>query len=164
MSRSTDDTPDTDRLADERSIVRCLMDYCRGIDRLDENLVTSVYHPDGTDDHGSFVGLGSDFARVVVKRLRAHAEATTHFIGNPIIDFTSDTTAEVEVQVLAWHRVRRDDGEWLEKFCGRYFDRFEKRDGSWKIAHRALTHDWNTLEKVNPAFPPGVFQPSPRNS
>jgi hypothetical protein len=135
-----------DRLADERAIVRCLMDYCRGIDRLDEALVASVYHPDGTDDHGSFVGLGSDFARVVVKRLRAHAEATTHFIGNPIIDFTTDTTAE-----------------WLEKFAGRYFDRFEKRDGAWKISHRALTRDWDTLEKVQPAFPPGVFQPSPRN-
>jgi len=164
VSPDHDEARSAARSDDERAILRCLMDYCRGIDRLDEALVASVYHPDGTDDHGSFVGLGSDFARVVVRRLRAHAASTTHFIGNPIIDFTSDTTAEVEVQVLAWHRVQRDDGEWLEKFGGRYFDRFEKRAGVWRIAHRALTRDWDTLEKVNPAFPPGVFQPSPRNA
>jgi len=152
----------TDRLVDERAILRRLMDYCRGIDRLDEALVASVYHPDGTDDHGSFVGLGSDFARLVVRRLREHALSTTHFIGHPIIDFTSDFAADVEVQVLAWHRVRRHDGEWLEKFGGRYFDRFEKRDGEWRIAHRAVTHDWDALERVEPAFPSGTFRSSPR--
>ena len=45
-----------------REIRRRLLEYCRGIDRCDAALVASVYHPDGTDDHGSFVGLGTDFA------------------------------------------------------------------------------------------------------
>lgn len=147
----------------ERAIRRCLLDYCRGIDRCDATLVASVYHPDATDDHGSFVGLGVDFARLATEKLRSYALATTHFLSEPIIDFTSPTTADVEVQVLAWHRVAGTEGEFLEKFCGRYFDRFECRNGDWRIAHRALTHDWDTKERIDPAFPPGRFTPSPRH-
>lgn len=146
------------------AIERCLLDYCRGIDRCDADLVASIYHPDATDDHGSFVGLGTDFARLATSKLRGHAIATTHFCNPPHVVFTSATTAEVETQVLAWHRCRDEDGEYLEKFCGRYFDRFECRDGDWRIAHRALTHDWDTIERVTNAFPPGRFTPSPRDT
>ncbi|MFM8381021.1 MAG: nuclear transport factor 2 family protein, partial [Actinomycetota bacterium] len=120
----------------ERAIRRCLVDYCRGIDRCDADLVSSVYHPDATDDHGSFVGSGADFARLATTKLRSHARATTHFIGEPIIDFVSATVAQVETPVIAWHRVADAEGEFLENFCGRYFDRFECRAGDWRIADR----------------------------
>lgn len=147
----------------ERAIRRCLTDYCRGIDRCDAVLVASVYHPDGTDDHGSFVGSGIDFARLATTKLRAYARTTTHFIGEPIIDFVSPTVAEVETPVIAWHRVADAEGEFLENFCGRYFDRFECRDGDWRIADRRLTRDWDTKVRVEQAFPPGTFAPSPRS-
>lgn len=151
-------------VAAERAIRRCLADYCRGIDRCDAELVASVYHPDATDDHGSFVGLGIDFARLATAKLRNYARATTHFIGEPIIDFESATVALVETPVLAWHRVADSDGEFLENFSGRYFDRFECRDGDWRIADRRLTHDWDTKVRIEPAFAPGTFQPSPRTT
>jgi SnoaL-like domain len=152
-----------DRLVAESAIRRVLLDYCRGIDRCDATLVASVYHVDGTDDHGSFVGLGSDFAAYVTARLREHAIATSHVIGSPMIDFRDEATAEVETQVQAWHRCRDDDGEYLESFGGRYFDRFEHRDGAWRIAHRSLTHDWDAVERIVRAFPPDRFAASPRS-
>lgn len=148
--------------AAERAIRRCLADYCRGIDRCDADLVASVYHADASDDHGSFIGRGVDFARLATAKLRSHALATTHIIGQPIIDFTSATSADVETQVIAWHRVADADGEFLENFCGRYFDRFECREGDWRIVERRLTHDWDNKVRVEPAFPPGTFTPSPR--
>lgn len=146
----------------EREIRRRLLDYCRGIDRCDADLVASVYHPDATDDHGGFKGLGLDFARYATEKLRAHARATTHVIGDSIIEFRDDRTADVETPVLAWHRCRDADGDYLERFGGRYFDTFEQRDGAWKITHRLVTHDWDAFERVQPAFPPGRFTPSPR--
>lgn len=154
----------TEAVAAERAIRRCLVDYCRGIDRCDAELVASVYHPDATDDHGSFVGLGIDFARLATGKLRHYALATTHFIGEPNIDFESASVANVETPVVAWHRVadETNGGEFLENFCGRYFDRFECRDGDWRIADRRLTHDWDTKVRVENAFPPGTFAPSPR--
>ena len=77
--------PDLQRLLDERAIERLLVDYCRGVDRLDAALVASVYHLDGTDDHGSFKGLGVDFADHVTRRLAERYEATMHSISNVMI-------------------------------------------------------------------------------
>ncbi|MDP4977767.1 MAG: nuclear transport factor 2 family protein, partial [Ilumatobacteraceae bacterium] len=78
------------------TIHQCLIDYCHGIDRCDAELVASVYHPDATDDHGSFVGLGTEFAIHATKKLREYAIATTHFCGSPSIRFESPTVAHVE--------------------------------------------------------------------
>jgi hypothetical protein len=152
----------TDQLLAEREIRRRLLDYCRGIDRCDAALVASAYHADGTDDHGGFQGLGHDFARYATERLRTHAEATMHLIGDSIFDWVDEATVDVETPVLAWHRCRDEVGPYLERFGGRYFDRFEHRDGAWRIAHRGLTHDWDAREVITPAFTPGRFVPSPR--
>jgi hypothetical protein len=46
--------------ADHVAIEQVLMRYARGVDRGDKELLKSVYHEGGTDDHGSFVGLGVD--------------------------------------------------------------------------------------------------------
>lgn len=138
---------------DERAIGRCLHRYCRGIDRCDATLVASVYHPDATDDHGAFKGLGVDFAGYATTALRRHAEATHHMIGPPDIHFTSPTTAHVETYVSAVHRCRDDQGPYLERFGGRYVDRFEQRDGQWLIADRVCIHDWNAKERVELAWP-----------
>jgi SnoaL-like domain len=152
------------RLLDERAIERRLVDYCRGVDRGDKTLVASVYHPDGTDDHGSFKGLGVDFAEYVTRRLAERYEATMHTIANPVIEFTGPDTAHVESHVCA--RQRRSDagGVVLETFGGRYVDRFERRDGEWRIAHRTLVHEWDKIEHVELAFPPGRYTEGVRGS
>ena len=128
------------------------------MDRGDADLVASVYHADGTDDHGSFKGLGSDFAVYATSRLPARYRTTQHTIANTIIDFVDDDTAHVESHVCARHL--RDDGDdvlAMETFFGRYVDRFERREGVWKIAERLVVHDWDLAEPVTLAFPPGRF-------
>lgn len=149
--------PDVQRLLDEREIFGRLVDYCRGVDRGDAPLVASVYHPDGTDDHGSFRGLGSEFAEYVTRRLGERYAATMHTIGNTTIRFDGPDLALVESHVCA--RQRRDEGTTtvLETFGGRYVDRFERRAGAWRIAHRTVVHEWDKVERVEPAFPPGRF-------
>ena len=142
---------------DDRSIKRCLHHYCRGIDRCDAELVASCYHPDATDDHGAFQGLGIDFARYATQRLRTHCEATMHMIGEPCIDYTSVDSAQVETYVQAVHRCRDDTGPYLERFGGRYVDRFERREGEWRIAHRLCIREWDAKERIEPAFAAGRF-------
>ncbi len=140
------------RMLDERAIHRALTDYCRGIDRGDAELVASAYHDDATDDHGRFKGLGTDFATYATEALNAHARATHHAIANCTIDFDGADTAHVETYVLATHRVGTDAAERLERFGGRYVDRFERRDGRWAIADRVCVHDWDTVEDVGSTF------------
>jgi SnoaL-like protein len=135
------------------------------VDRCDAELVASVYHPDGTDDHGSFKGLGSDFAVYATTRLPARYRATQHTIANTVIDFVDGDVAHVESHVCARHL--RDDGDdvlAMETFFGRYVDRFERRDGTWKIAERLLVHDWDLAEPVTPAFPPGRYTEGARGA
>lgn len=148
---------DLQRLLDERAIQRRLVDYCRGVDRGDAGLVASVYHADGTDDHGSFKGLGVDFAEYSTRRLAERYEATMHTISNVVIEFGKPDVAHVESHVCARHRRSDGDRVVLETFGGRYVDRFERRDGEWRIAHRTMVHEWDKLEHVELMYPPGRF-------
>ena len=45
----------------------------------------------------------------------------------------------------------------LETFGGRYVDRFERRDGEWRIAHRTVFRTWDKVEHVELPFPPGGY-------
>ena len=45
----------------------------------------------------------------------------------------------------------------METFGGRYVDRFERRSGDWKIAHRIVVHEWDKVEHVELAYAPGRF-------
>ena len=39
-------------LLDRQAILDCLHTYCRAMDRLDRELLMTVYHEDAIDDHG----------------------------------------------------------------------------------------------------------------
>ena len=146
----------------ERAIRRAILQYCKGIDTCDAELVMKAFHADATADYGAMQGPAADFAKGATAKLREYAIATKHFPSDSLIEFTSATTAEVETQVIAWHRCSNEQGEYLENFAGRYFDSFECRNGDWRIAHRRLTHDWDIKHMVEPAFPAGRYHPSPR--
>lgn len=146
-----------DRLVAEADIRRRIIDYCRGVDACDAELIASAYHPDGTDDHGSFVGLGHEFAEYAARRLRKAYVATQHTTGDPAIDFVGDDEANVVTYVRAEHVGEDDDGRFLVTFEGEYRDRFERRDGAWRIADRVVVHAWDEKRRSSAAFDPGRF-------
>jgi hypothetical protein len=132
---------------DKQEIRDVLMRYCRGIDRLDAELVASVYHDDAYDDHGTFKGRGKDFAVHVMNGL-SRFERTMHFLGNSLIELDGEA-AKSETYFVAYHRLRRDDGS-AEDFVagGRYVDRFERRNGPWLIAKRVVVMEWTRFDEV----------------
>lgn len=144
--------PDLQTLLDERAITEVLHRYCRGVDRLDEELLRSAYHEDSHDDHGLFKGSGHDFARLVVKVLRDHADATMHSLSNIRIELDGDQ-ARCESYVVARHWRETEDGPLLETAGGRYVDRLERREGEWKISDRLVVLDWGKVEPVTRPFP-----------
>ena len=50
--------------------------------------------------------------------------------------------AEGEVYVLAFHKVKTEQGPFDLLIGGRYLDKYEKRDSVWKFSHRAVLADW----------------------
>ena len=151
------DMDDPEILMAEREIRRRLLDYCRGIDTCDAELTASAYHAGATDDHGSFKGDGHEFAAYAADALRTRYQATHHATGEATIDFVDATTAEVITYVVARHLGVDDDGHYLETFGGEYRDRFEHRDGAWRIADRVVVHAWYKTERIDLAFTPGRF-------
>jgi hypothetical protein len=145
--------PELRALLDERAIREVLVRYCRGVDRCDEALLRSVYHPDATDEHGPFRGSGDEFASFVVTTLRQHFDATMHVVGNVAIELDGDA-AGVESGVVAYHAGEAPGGgRHLVTVGGRYLDRFERRDGEWKIARRVVVIDWSVVQPVERTFP-----------
>jgi hypothetical protein len=136
-------------LADERAITRVIHQYCRGIDRLDPELVRSCYHADAVDDHGSFLGTRDEFVTWVFRLLDKYA-STMHYVGQVLIDIEGDV-ARSETYALATHRGSLDGifDPRLNLITGfRYVDRFERRDGRWAIAHRVAVTEWSRVDDL----------------
>lgn len=137
-----------ERLLAESEIRQAIMRYCRGVDRLDEQLVRDCYHEGATDSHGNFHGTAEEFIEWAFALLRKY-DVTMHFVGNLSVEFTEDPdVAMCETYAIAYHR--REGGQAhhnLITAC-RYIDRFERRvardsdERQWRIAERIVVTEW----------------------
>ena len=139
-----------DELASWHEIYRLMCDYMRAQDRLLPDLHRSVFHDDATTDYGPFKGDPDAFVAFAQGAL-ADQRANHHLIGQVSIDFDGET-AFGEVYFQAFHRiVDRAGAEQDMWVSGRYVDRYERREGKWKIAHRSELVDWLRIEPANDA-------------
>jgi hypothetical protein len=128
-------------LLDKQAIHEVVLRYCRGVDRLDLPLVRSCYHPDGVDHHTGFTGSADAYVAWIDGGLRRFT-GTMHLIGNHLCELQGDT-AYTETYGTAHH--------WGEPLADstvnftsafRYVDRFERRDGEWRISERFAVREW----------------------
>lgn len=133
------------------AIEDCLKRFARAVDRQDWALARTLYHEGAFDDHGFFKGP-PDTLLAHVATLHAHQDHSMHFNTNVLIEFQAKDRAFVETYVLV-----------LQRFPGlrnlasaRYLDRFEKRNGEWRVAHRTVVFGDLAAEPVKeaPGFPP----------
>lgn len=134
-------------LLDKQEIHEVLLRYCRGVDRCDRDLIASCYHPDAVDDHGDWVASGKDAPDHIVKLVKKTLLAGMHFLGNQLIEVEGDV-AWSESYFQAFKDFERDGKRYVRVRAARYVDRFERRNGRWKIAERVLTDDWNRVDEV----------------
>jgi predicted nuclease with RNAse H fold len=141
--------PALQALVDRQAIADVLTRYVRGVDRLDRDLVRSCYHDDATDEHGSFSGGVDAYVDWAFGLLRRY-DATMHLLGPTLVELAGDV-ALVETYGVAHHRAApAADGTFDAKrnlVTGfRYIDRFERRDGAWRIAKRVATTEWSRID------------------
>jgi ketosteroid isomerase-like protein len=149
-------------LLDEAAIKKVQLRYCRGIDRMDWDLVRSCYHPDAIDDHGEYVG-GIDGFIEYAKQGCPTFLSTTHFTGNQLVEVDGDI-AWAEHYAQGFHRVEGEDGALKDLFVNvRFADRFERRGGEWRIAHRVVVVDTDRAYPVAERWVPKVQLRSARN-
>ena len=151
---------------DRQEIEKVLATYCRAIDRCDLELLKSVYHPEATDDHGTFCGNAQEFAEFIIPTLRQVILDGMHTVTHTLIEVDGDfATSEAyywayqlchggEEAVAPYfgpsyaERVKQEGLLDIphDYYCGgRYIDLFERRDGEWKILRRKITNEWNDI-------------------
>ncbi len=144
MSAAQSSEARVQQLLDKQEIAELSHNYMRALDRLDRELMLSVFHPDATTDYGFFKGSGPDFVDFAQNALKDHI-SNQHMIGQILIDLEGDI-AFGEVYYQAFHRFLVDDVETDLFVAGRYVDRYERRDGAWKFAFRSELVDWVRLD------------------
>jgi len=138
-----------DQLLAKQEIYEVLIRYCRGIDRLDEELVRACYQPDAVDNHGLYSGSVDHFVANAFARQRKLVTAC-HYLQNVAIEIAGEA-ALAETYAIAVERGHTAEGALIDTIVGlRYVDRFERRDGGpWLIARRTVVIDWTKAEPVN---------------
>jgi ketosteroid isomerase-like protein len=133
------------------AIEDCLKRFARAVDRQDWVAAREMYHQDAWDDHGFFKGPPDAFL-AHIEKLHEQQDHSMHFNTNVLIEFQSKERAFVETYVLVLQRF----GERRVTASARYLDRFEKRKGEWRVAHRTLVFGDMVSEPMAepPAFPP----------
>jgi ketosteroid isomerase-like protein len=133
------------------AIEDCLKRFARAVDRQDWEAARRAYHEGAFDDHGFFKGPPDAFLAHIAK-LHAVQDHSMHFNTNVLIEFQARDRAFVETYVLVLQRFR----DRRVTASARYLDRFEKRDGEWRVAHRTLVFGDMVPEPMPepPSFPP----------
>jgi len=129
-----------------KEIYEAALRYCRGCDRCDKELIRSAFHEDGFDDHGQFKGSPTEFADWADNLHRNLCTNTAHCVLNHLVEFEPNdpNIAYAETYVIACLRTHKTDIVAM----GRYMDRFECRNGCWRIAHRTTLLDWQRVDPI----------------
>lgn len=145
--------PAIQELLDKQAIREAVMRYCRGVDRCDADLIRSAYHPDARDEQAAATHTGETIGRYLAGALPKIMAATNHNVGTQNIEIDGDQAA-VETYMQGNHLLL--DKRRMNTRV-RYLDRFERRNGEWKIIHRrTITESMD----VSPAVEPDpVFNP-----
>jgi hypothetical protein len=150
------------RLVEDRQAIHdVIVRYCRGVDRSDPDLVLAAFHDDAIDNH---FGVVLPFREAIgtLKTARSGGGSppskttSMHNICNVLIEVDGDI-ARCESYVIVIVRIPQDGGtiDWMH--AGRYVDRFERRNGEWRIAYRTVVYDLERFDDVVPA-PDGLSQ------
>jgi hypothetical protein len=142
-----------DRLEDflaKQEIYELACNYMRGLDRLDKGLLLSVFFDDAWCEYGFSNGNAKEFIDFAINALEAH-EANHHMIGNVLIDVEGDE-AFGEVYFHAYHKVQGESGFEDVIIAGRYLDRYEKRNNTWKFAYRSERVDWSRTQPTSDSY------------
>jgi hypothetical protein len=148
-------------IEDRQAIHDALVRYCRGVDRNDPQLILAAFHDDAVDNHfGPVLPFREAIGTLKGARPGGPTSKTTsmHNLSNILIEIDGDV-ARCESYVNVIVRIPQEESggaiDWLH--AGRYVDRFERRNGEWRIAHRTVVYDRERFDPVVPA-PEGLSQ------
>jgi len=149
-------------LLDKEEIRDRLMRYARGIDRNDGDLVEDTFWPEALVDHGHSAFRGEGIGKFFADVSKHSTTNQVHFIMNLVIDLHGDEAVS-EAQALYVAETERNHEPYLVNRAVRYIDRWERREGTWRVFHRTVAENWNKIDPIVERFPPhpGIIKTRP---
>lgn len=137
-------------------IRQVLATYFRALDRRDVDQLKSVFHPDATDDHGTglFQGNAHEMCDWIFEQSKHFKMVRQHHLTNVWVEMDGENFANVESYgIVVRSQPHPETGEEARQLAGgRIVDRFELRDGAWKILDRQIIIDcvWSGVPAETP--------------
>ena len=150
------------RLEDKEAISAQLIAIARGTDRFDSALLAGAIDDDALLDMGGPAPISGAAFVAALKAPAAPRPGRMHIVSNARIDLEGDA-AHCETYVLSCQDVLVDDVRKTRIRAGRYLDRFERRDGTWKLAARTFVDEWGRVDEVGETVVQGAHlgRPAP---
>jgi hypothetical protein len=136
---------DVDALLSKQSIKELTFKVARAIDRQDFPLLASAFHDGATFNAGVVSGSMPDAGKALIAQLHSGVKRSQHAVSNQWFEVFGDE-AIGESYVLGTAFFDQDGVEQELRFGGRYLDRFERRDGIWKISERVIVADFTGVQ------------------
>ena len=145
---------DIESVLAEQAVRKAATCYSRGVDRSDLELMKSAFHSDAVVRYGSYDGHYEQFCKDVVSG-QSGMEYTTHTVVNEYYDIdAANNSGKGEIYVLAF--LSAGDSEYL--VAGRYVDKYDSRDGDWRISFRQYIYDWSRTSDYSGSDPNSLFE------
>ncbi|MGE0668172.1 MAG: nuclear transport factor 2 family protein [Sphingomonadales bacterium] len=129
-------------VADKDAIRDVLARVSRGVDRLNADILRTAYWPEAKVYSSFFDGPVEDFIAWLIGNYKETAIGAAHNICNIAIELDGETRAWGETYFIGMSENRPAGQEPFNNLTsGRYLDRFEKRDGEWRILQRTFVYE-----------------------
>lgn len=144
------------QLVAERAIQRVILEYARGVDERDFARIRACFHEDARITYGERPAQSLDEAIAWLEQVVPAMHSLSHYFGHPIVDLgPGGAWARCQTWCINMVEYPRDDaGEGPQEVLGLlYDDRFEYRQGAWRIAERRNRDEWRLRARSGEAPP-----------
>jgi ketosteroid isomerase-like protein len=142
------------RMQDEKAIERIVHDYAYFLDMNQPEKMIELFVDDCEVSYApNFGASGIEAYKKTLDGIGTFFRGTSHHVSGVVIDWVSDTEANVRAVVLAIHRYTKERPDGV--LYGQYHDVVVKQDGKWKFKTRILNTTMTTDYHVKASNPIG---------
>jgi len=145
---------DARKLTETAAIERMMYDYSYHLDMNHPDELAALFVDDCEVSYApNFGATGMAAYKQTLDGIGTFFRGTSHHNSNVVVDFVSESEANVRSIVLAIHRYVKERPDGI--LYGQYFDNVVKRDGQWKFRRRELRTTMTTDYHVRASNPIG---------
>ena len=142
------------RMVEEKAIERIIHDYAYYLDMNQPEKMVELFVDDCEVSYApNFGASGIEAYQKTLDGIGTFFKGTSHHVSGVVVDWVSDTAANVRAILMAVHRYTRERPDGI--LYGQYHDVVVKRDGQWKFKTRILKTTMTTDYHVKTANPIG---------